>query len=432
MNLINDDNSGMLILLNMDLPAKKNPILILLVCIILVVSECINPYKPDLGSYKPLMVVEGLITNENRSYIIELSYSMQKNDSATPRISDANIYITDDEGNITHLSNFGSGIYKTDSIEITGSVGHTYQLHIESSDGRIYSSGTCMMLPVPDIDSVYFAKDVQLVNNQTQLKEGVSVFLDSKPGSGDQHYLRWDYEDTWKFKVPDPIRYTYINRNAILEIPPGEVKEYCWKSGKATELLINGVSGNNLNRIVKEPIKFIVTDESDRLSVRYSILVNQYSLSEQEFNYWDGLRKLNDVGSDIFGTQPFEVLGNIKNVNDPSEKVLGYFQVSAVSKKRIYIDYGDIYPYGLPNYVYHCISYPLGPGFAGIINPETLRPYTWDEFYAYMIRNYPYKFVRPIFNVARDSLFYLVFTTPVCSDCELSGSFTKPAYWIER
>ncbi len=421
----------MLIHPNKEQCAKRNSLFILLVLLLPFVSRCISPYTPELGTYKPLLVVEGLITDENRPYAIRLSYSMQKNDSTIPGISDATVYITDDQGNTAHFSNSGRGIYRTDSLEITGSAGHAYQLHIELSDGRIYNSNACTLFPVPDIDSVYFAKDQQLSNDQTQLKDGVSVFLDSRPGSGGQYFLRWDYEDTWKFKVPDPVKYVYINSNQILKIPTEEVKEYCWKSGSPSELLIRAMSGNASGRIVKQPIKFIVPDESDRLSVRYSIIVNQYSLSEEEYNYWNDLKKLNDVGSDIFGSQPFEVLGNIKNVSDPSEKVLGYFQVSAVSKKRIYIDYGDIYSYNLPGFHYDCTSFLMRPG-PGDLNMNTGFPYTWDQYYSYISKNYPYNFVRPVYFNLQDSIIYLVFTMPACSDCELSGSFTKPSFWTDK
>jgi hypothetical protein len=404
----------------------------LLICTILVVLECINPYTPDLRSYRPLLVVEGLITNENRSHMIKLSYSKQKNDSVIQRITDAKVILTDDEGNVSYLLNCGNGAYKTDSLAFTGSIGSAYQLHIEMPDGRKYTSALCTMLPVPNIDSVYFAEDEQLVNNQTLLKKGVSVYLKSKPLSSDKYYLRWDYEDTWKFQVPDPVRYTYLNSNQILPIPADKVKEFCWKSGLPTEIHVQEKRGGNLSRVIKEPIKFIIPDESDRLSVRYSILVKQYSISESEYNFWTSLEKMDEIAGDIFSPLPYEIISNIKNDNDPDEKVLGYFQVSAITEKRIFIDYSNIAIYGLRGYKYNCTSYLLAPDNR-IINPETGRPYTWNEFYAYTIRNYPdLRFVRPLYYRIQDSLLYLVFTTEECSNCEFSGSFNKPDFWIDR
>ena len=184
------------------------------------------------------------------------------------------------------------------------------------------------MLPVPEIDSVYYTIDEQITANQTQLKKGVSIYLNSKPFLRDVYYLRWDYEDTWQFSVPDTVRYVYINSRNILPLPVGEIREFCWKSGKPTEILVRKIIPDDSEAAIKQQIKFIVPDES---------------------------------GGDIFDPVPFEVLNNIKNVNDPAEKVLGCFQVSAVSKKRIFIDYSDVAPYALQGYINDCPSFLFRP-----------------------------------------------------------------------
>jgi hypothetical protein len=69
----------------------------------------------------------------------------------------------------------------------------------------------------------------------------------------------------------------------------------------------------------------------------YSLLVKQYSLTEAAYTYWNNLRKNNSEVTDIFGKQPAIVNGNIYNVNDSLELVLGYFGVSAVTIKRILV-----------------------------------------------------------------------------------------------
>jgi len=138
------------------------------------------------------------------------------------------------------------------------------------------------MNPVPDIDSIYFAKDDQVINNETQTQDGISVYLDSKEGDNNQYY-RWEYEETWKFKVPSPKKFNYI-KTADPEIPSLcrllMLKNSAGRTANLGEILIRSISEGNQKKISKQPVIFIATGESDRLLLQYSILVKQYSVSK--------------------------------------------------------------------------------------------------------------------------------------------------------
>jgi hypothetical protein len=72
---------------------------------LLAVASCIDPYIPNLKNYKSLLVVEGLITNENSSYKIKLGRTTGKENSVPEKVTDANVYITDGDGIKTDLQN---------------------------------------------------------------------------------------------------------------------------------------------------------------------------------------------------------------------------------------------------------------------------------------------------------------------------------------
>jgi hypothetical protein len=46
------------------------------------------------------------------------------------------------------------------------------------------------------------------------------------------------------------------------------------------------------------------------------------------------MKEINDNGGDIIAYQPFPVISNIHNVNNPNELILCYFHVSAITQKR--------------------------------------------------------------------------------------------------
>ena len=406
--------------------------LIIALAFVFIFNTCIDPYNPNLSGYTSLLVVDGLITDANTSYTVRLSRTFQDQNSTPPPVSDATVFITDDAGNNCNLINEGSGVYKTDSTQFSGVPGRTYVLHIKTSDGSEYESDACLMNPVPDIDSIYFAKDQQLVNNGTLSQDGISIYLDSKEGDNNQYY-RWVYEETWKFKVPSPKKFNYIKTddpdNPIF-MPITDVKEFCWKNGQSDEILIRSVSEGQSKKISKQPVIFIATGESDRLLLQYSILVKQYSVSKNEFDFWNNLKQINEIGGDIFAKQPYTVLSNIKNINNPKERVLGYFQVSAVSQQRKYILYRDVALMGLPFYSYPCNTLKLDLSY---LPPGCLNcpPPTWDDLYWHLSIALDYTFTEPIYYNVADGLLYLVFTRPECANCELTGTSKKPDFWVD-
>ena len=161
---------------------------------------------------------------------------------------------------------------------------------------------------------------------------------------------------------------------------------------------------------------------------RFSILVRQYSLSLKEYEFWNNLTKVNESGGDIFAAQPYSVVSNIHDINNPDKLVLGYFQVSAMKQKRIEIPFSDIVKLDLPYYHNQCIRIEDSP----FILPwaKWNPPLTWDDIY-FMYTTSGYSFVEPKYLSGTQTLDRLVFAKPVCSDCELTGTRTKPGFWTD-
>jgi hypothetical protein len=390
---------------------------------------CIDPYSLKLNGFASFLVVEGLITDSNTSYTVKLSRTLQDQNAIPVMVSDAKVFIVENDGRTINLTNTGSGTYRTDSTEFTGTPGKVYVLHVKTSDGAEYQSEPSEMEPVAEIDSIYFTKDEELTNNGTINNSGIRIYIDSKPGNNNNYY-RWDYIETWKFKVPNPKKYDYVNDTTILPVHIENIKEYCWKRNKSNDVLINSVMPGQSSQIIREPINFIDPSKSDRLLLQYSILVRQYSISKKEYEFWNSMIKVNESGSDIFASQPFPVISNIFNSNDPNERVLGYFQVSAVRQKRKNIVFHEIAEINLPFYRYPCVRIEMAPKDY----PRTsifMPALTWDGLYQMYCVNSDYYFVEPKYTQGTNQLEKLVFTKPECADCELTGTSVKPDFWVD-
>jgi hypothetical protein len=386
---------------------------------------CIDPYIPKLNAFESLLAVDAFLTNENRSYSVKLSRTVPAQNIKPSDVSGALVIIKDGNGNNSQLQQTSPGLYQTDSLHFLGEIGNTYTLYIKTAEGTEYESEPCLMYPVQQIDSVYFVKDQEIINNGSETNQGLRILLDSRSGN-ENKYFRWIYNEWWKFSVPNPKEFDYINESTITKVD--QIKQVCWKNNISNEIIIQSDEFSQSQGVEKKPILFIASDKSDRLLIQYSVEVKQLSLSKNEYEFWYRMQQINESGGDIFEKQPFSIASNIHNINNPDEQVLGYFQVSAVNQKRIYITPSSISELDLPAYQYDCESIVIGPDDYAPPGGNATSV-TFDNI-NYWFTQAGYTFVKPVYNPGQ-VLVKLVFSKSACANCTIGGSLTKPDFWID-
>lgn len=366
--------------------------------LVIFTTGCITKFVPETDEDPNLLVVEGLITNQPEVYTIKLSRSMPLGKTITLRpLKGCTVKVLDDFGNTYNFKPSGTdGIYVSDKSTFQGVVGRKYTLVVNTNSGLLnfysYKSIPMEMKPVPEIDSLYYEKVIiqEQATGVAQL-EGSQIYLNTYDPEGKCKFFRWDYTEVWRFRLP----YFVTNQT-------------CWVTNISKEINIKNTSILAQDKITRFPIKFI-SNETDRLSNRYSFLTNQYSLNEDEYTYWEKLKNISqDVGS-LYDITPSSIQGNVYCVEDPTEQVLGYFSVSGKASKRIYIDATFR---GLINLYKEC---PTDTIF-GNKPIDGLNSYNW------IIEDQPY--ASPPYKVITNKLF--------CADCTTRGTTTKPDFWIEK
>ena len=91
---------------------------------------------------------------------------------------------------------------------------------------------------------------------------------------------------------------------------------------------------------------------SRRMGIRYSLEVNQFNIGVDSHNYWERIKKQKENVGSIFDSPPSSIAGNLYNVNNPKDIVLGLFGVYESSQQRIFFDLEDL-PFNL-NYSDDC------------------------------------------------------------------------------
>jgi hypothetical protein len=388
-------------------------------------ATCIDPFNPEVGGFKSLLVVDALVTDENASYYCFLTRTFEKLSDRPEEVTGASVYVKDDLGEIFVFNEVAPGKYRSDSLSFRGSPGRSYVLTVTTKEGEEYESEPATMLKVPQIDSLYFGPET-MTDDKGKTWNGIMIYLDAEKDP-DVKYLRWTYEETWKFRVPLAVAYEFIDQNHIPRIP---LKNYiCWKHHLSDTVIIASAESDTSAEFRKKAFLFIAPEKSDRLNVRYYINVRQYSVSKDEYVFWKNIKEIREAGGDIFDRQPFQLMSNIHNLNKPQDQVLGYFQVSAAKNASLFIDFDDIYSLNLLRYQYKCEWFEIG------VNDDLPFPgppliMTFQAIYDLFIQH-GYVFLAPVYPEDGNTLLKLTFTNAECSDCTRTGNPVRPDFWTD-
>lgn len=366
----------------------------ILLILLTAVTGCVTQFYPDIAEEDQSIVIEARITDRDEPHEVRISWSMPlySDSFIPPTVNGYFVSVLDDEGNEYLFRNAGGGRYQSDPAEFRAVAGRKYKLHVEGAD-HIYESDFVEMKPVPAIDSVYAGPEYNEFYKPGESTYGYQVYVDSHDPTGETRYFMWTFNETWEIRTPFNY-WTIINR-------------ICWKSATSTDINILSTEALTESRVTKHPITFI-TRETDRLIVRYSILVRQYSITGEEFTYQDNLRKTVFEAGGLYDAIPGAITGNIKCTDSPPTTVLGFFSVSAVSEERLFIENVQTQ---FPDFYAYC---PIDSIRASDYDADVYGPnvYILGEWYE-----------PPL------PVYYILSIHRECIDCALLGTAIKPDYW---
>jgi hypothetical protein len=213
----------------------------------------------------------------------------------------------------------------------------------------------------------------------------------------------WTFEETWEYLSDYPIQYVWDGSVFHDYTPELHGFKICYLTEDLDDFEVGSSRQLERNEFQQQPLYF-VSNRSPRLQEKYSLLVSQHSLTYHAFLYWEKMKaQAGDTGG-LFETQPSSSRGNIYNVNDPEEKVLGFFYVSRIQKKRITVS--------------EDFEFPVTP-----FNCPLDTALSVDDFGA----DYPY-FMWSLSAFGRGPPY--AYSLKECHDCTYRGGVTtKPEYW---
>ncbi len=389
------------------------------IAVLVFFNSCIDSYTLDTEGYDNLLVVDGLITDENKSHDITLTRSTSDIDEDGPYVTGATVYVTDSIGDYYYFTENSTGVYSSDSTDLIVKEGDKYTLHIQTQDGATYQSDECEVLPKTTIDSVYYKKDSDWDDSGENLNEGISFYVDGCTDNAST-YVRVLYDEDWEFKTAYPERYIVLEDNTVETIWPIE-NWLCWKHESSDDINVFSMGDRVGAKINEKHVVFVGSSVSDRLTIRYCLGVKLLTISKEEYEYWRKLSESTEDVGDEFAKQPYSVTGNLYNIEDESEAVLGFFQVGAVAFKRLYVNDEDLDDEDLPSYDDGCgANEYLADG----------DPYdSLYEIYEDKVINGSYYLAGFVYSSPGGAIIGVRLTERECSDCSATGDAKMPDFW---
>jgi len=373
------------------------------VILLFIMNACIDPYYPDLDKYENTLVVDGLISTEPGPYFIHLQYATTIYYSRFDPIENAAVFVTDNLGNVENFVETEAGIYSSISPDFQGIAGRSYQLTVTLSENKVYQSDWEKLSEPLGIDSVYAELEIHLDPAYSYNLSGYQFYVNTKEAPSDSTFLLWRLQSTYEYNSDYKCYFVYVGK--IEPFPKPDSLFTCWKTESVPEIIVGSTKSANNNQLIRYPLHY-VSGEDRELSIRYSVLVNQYVVSETVYNYWKAVRDQNEIQGSLYTQQPYQIRGNMVNINNPDEAVIGCFTAAGIAKKRVFYNKPDI-DFNYEICILHDADYDNMKNLAGT----------------------PAKYW-PIY-LGMDTRYFKFNPEQRCIDCrERGGELEKPDFWL--
>ncbi|MGZ3889354.1 MAG: DUF4249 domain-containing protein [Mucilaginibacter sp.] len=293
---------------------------------------CKKLYSPRASSItNSFLVVEGVITAGDDSTIFNLGRTVQLTDTIKHRPEvGAKVTVDDGQGAVYSLTEVDTGRYAAAPLHLDNT--HKYRLNISTTDGQTYASDYVPVKVTPPIDTL----------STPITGTGLDIDVSAHDPSNSTRYYRWEYSETYIYQsnietqfIFDPANPDTLQWSAIRT--PEQQIHTCYVKLNSSTININSSAALSGDVISNSPVTQIPKD-SEKLLHRYSILVKQYALTQEAYNFWNLLKNNTEKIGTIFDVQPSTNNGNIHCTSNTSQPVIGYVSASTISQKRIFVD----------------------------------------------------------------------------------------------
>lgn len=301
---------------------------------IVVLGSCLSPVEFKTENIGGTVVVSGQISTLEDQNIVQLGLTADTERLPLP-LSGATVELLDDTGeSFFYAEDFSNpGTYLLNNV--SGIAQRTYHIRITTPEGSVYESQPEKMPNTAgEVTTNY-----EIVNEEYVDLEGIvsiqpffKVYASSILTQAEEtNYVKWNIDETFLLSptdFPDPF---------------GSIPPPCFVAQNADPQRVVLLNGEDINTTSINGLLVGSRIIDWTFLEKHAFTTYQSSMTKEAYEYWRKVNILaNQVGS-IFDTPPAAIAGNIVNVNNKDERVLGYFQAVNQGYSRFFV-----YPSDLP------------------------------------------------------------------------------------
>lgn len=388
------------------------------ILLLTIIGGCFERIELESIAFEELLVVESIITDVEENQIVKLRKTSPIGQDTIIGVMGVEMIVRSSEGEVYNFTETQEiGVYQS-AEPFAGVIGNEYQLSFTTGTGQEYESSWVEMLSTPTIESLEAEFEPVSGDPNNNNAGNFNFFVSTGASDQSESFMRWRWTATYEIKIPQPSRFLWLGGNEFIarEIG-GDNEEFqveiCWPREESKGLLVEE-SQQVTGAFTSFPVHSFYS-ETRRMLRGYHLFVEQYALSEESFEFWDLLKRSNQGGG-LFDLQVGSISGNVKNINNEDEPVLGIFEAAQLrSIRRQYhpLDFRDA------GYLRN------GQNFVDCADVDPLQSETDEiaEFMEEFGETYEIGFF-----VTGGGVFYI---RKDCSNCTFYGSNLKPDYWVD-
>lgn len=341
---------------------------------------CVDQFEVPIKATVDVIVVEATLTDLPEPQIVRLNRS--KADPFTGRfgntpIKQATIAVEVAEGQLVYFKETEPGRYEG-PINFRGKAGQAYRLRFWLIEGQAYESDTQVLphsVPIDRITEAFDPKALPLSRPDgiTNLTQGANnLFVDFTDPAAQRNYYQWEWR-LWEkqefcksctqgwysvYTITNPLAYLidynicYQTNSTLFEecyFPPTppygapkpgffyndyRCRTSCWAILYSYAINLFDDQYSNGGQISHQQVAQIPFHQPGGALAE----IRQSCLTPDAYRYAKQLQEQTQNNGGVADTPPALPIGNIHNVTNPDEIVVGYFSATGVTAQRYWID----------------------------------------------------------------------------------------------
>lgn len=295
------------------MPKQKQIFFILLT---LWAYACVEPFETISENSLDKLLVEATLTDEDIQQKISIYRSVAKGEIAFKEpIVNLKVEVRVNNKQTILLTHQGEGIYALPE-NFRAKSGDSYKLIFQKPDGTRYESTEQQMPKTTKIDKIYdiFVPD-GIVKETTKIPCN-NLYVDFQDPANEQNYYTW----SWTLWERQFICHTEFSVDYYC-------RQNCWEVLRNdTWNIFSDIYSNG------KPIYNKLVAQIPYYQHRGALVeIKQLAISAEAYRFLKILSEQTERTGTLVDTPPAAIIGNVKNLTNPSEPIVGFFMVGSVN-----------------------------------------------------------------------------------------------------